>query len=168
MLHLPAFLHLGVDLIRIRVDAEFPGVDKDDRGTLGIDRGVGPFRHPWERTHRENSRRCVITCRTIPCGQSTVSSHCRSETLSGPPLFGYGGWQALWAAWSWELLTPRCCASALGIAPPLSGSGKFGTRANACRPGRRPPTGISTTLPHAVSRRKGRWRAADAKCRQQG
>jgi hypothetical protein len=77
--------------------------------------------------HWENFRSCVITCCTMACGQSPVSSHCRSEALSDPPLFGYRGWQALWAACNWELLTPKSCASPFGIAPPLPGSGKVGT-----------------------------------------
>ncbi|HTA02222.1 MAG TPA: hypothetical protein VK802_17705 [Streptosporangiaceae bacterium] len=44
-----------------------------------------------------------------------------------PPLVGYRSWQAVWAAWSWELLTPRCCELAFGTPPLLGGSGKFGT-----------------------------------------
>ncbi len=77
--------------------------------------------------HRANACMPFSTCRTMACGQSPVSSHCWSEALSAPPLFGYMCWQARWAAWSRELLTPSACASALGSCPLLSGSGKFGT-----------------------------------------
>ena len=88
--------------------------------------GSGQFGTPWERMHRANSAR-----RSAPAapGLRTVAglSHCWSElALSDPPLAGIRCWQALWAAWSWVLLTPSSCAVAFG-GTPLVGSGKFGT-----------------------------------------
>src|SRR5258708_25915307 len=77
--------------------------------------------------HWANLRMPVRTCCTMACGQSPVSSHCMSDAVSDPPLAGYKRWQAVWAAWSWELLTPSACASALGTCPLLAGSGKVGT-----------------------------------------
>src|ERR1700730_16569934 len=41
------------------------------------------------------------------------------------PVFGSRCWQAFSAAWSWELLTPSCCAVSLAIPPLLSGAGEF-------------------------------------------
>jgi hypothetical protein len=60
---------------------------------------------------------------TTAAGQSPVFSH----SWIDPPVVGYKGWQAVSAAWNWESLTPKCCASPLGTPPPLGGSGKFGT-----------------------------------------
>jgi hypothetical protein len=72
----------------------------------------------------------MVAC-TSACGQSPVSSHCPSELLvSTPPdeeLLGYKCSQAVWAAWSWEVLTPSSSALAFGTCPLLGGSGKVGT-----------------------------------------
>src|SRR5580704_3932641 len=93
--------------------------------------GSGQFGTPWERMHRAYVRKAVIAACTNACGQSPVSSHCPIEsfvsTPPDPPLFGYRCWQAVWAAWSWEVLTPSSCALAFGTCPLLGGSGKFGT-----------------------------------------
>jgi hypothetical protein len=77
--------------------------------------------------HRANIRMPFITRCTMAGGQSPVSSHCMSEARIAPPSLGYRRWQARWAVWSWEPLTPSCCASAFGTSPLLGGSGKFGT-----------------------------------------
>src|ERR1700730_5218601 len=69
---------------------------------------------PWLRTHWENLSACALIC-------------CTSAWFGPLPPFGSRCWQALWADWSWELLTPSCCEGSLGVAPLLSGSGKFGT-----------------------------------------
>ena len=77
--------------------------------------GSGQFGTPWERMHRANVRMSLHDC----CSSAWVG------WLPGP--FGSRCMQALWADWNWELLTPSCCRLTLGIAPLLSGSGKFGT-----------------------------------------
>src|SRR6266567_6548894 len=89
--------------------------------------GSGQPGTPCEHMHRGNLRMPFITRCTMACGQTPVSSHCTSEAVSAPPLLGYRCWQAVWAAWSWELLTPSSCALVFGTCPLLVGSGKFGT-----------------------------------------
>jgi hypothetical protein len=88
--------------------------------------GSGQFGTPLERMHWAKFRMSVIACCTRACGQSPDDTHC-PNCWSNDPVFGSRDWQALWAVWSWELLTPKCCASPFGSAPLLSGSGKFGT-----------------------------------------
>src|ERR1022692_2740551 len=93
--------------------------------------GSGQAGTPSERMHRAYVRRAVIAACTNACGQSPVSSHGPSESLLSPPpdppLSGYRCWQAVWAAWSWELLTPSSCALVFGTCPVPAGSGNFGT-----------------------------------------
>jgi hypothetical protein len=61
---------------------------------------------------------------------------CCSSAESGPPPFGSRCWQAVWAAWTRELLAPSCCGVSLDLsnAPLLSGSGQFGTRWERMQP----------------------------------
>ena len=89
--------------------------------------GSGQFVTPRERMHWLNLRMALVTCCTIAGGQLPVSSHCRREAPREPLLLGYRCWQARWAAWSCELLTPSCCELALGTSRLLGGSGKSGT-----------------------------------------
>ena len=71
--------------------------------------GSGQFGTPWERMHRAKSSMPLVIRGT----------------------WAWVGWsscaQALWAAWSWEVLTPTCCGVTLGTPPLLVGSGKAGT-----------------------------------------
>src|ERR1700722_2646843 len=50
------------------------------------------------------------------------------------PVSGSRCWHAFRAAWSWELLTPSCCAVSLGTPPLLLGSGKYGTPCERMQP----------------------------------
>jgi hypothetical protein len=57
-----------------------------------------------------------------------LSSCCTSVWFGAPPPFGSRRWQAFWAAWYREVLTPRSCALGNFAATcPGRGSGKFGT-----------------------------------------
>ena len=82
-----------------------------EKGPSGPVVGSGRFGTPWERMHRANFRSSV--------------SCCRCWAWDGA-WYGHRRWQARWAVWSRELLTPSCSMSSLGICPLLSGSGKFG------------------------------------------
>ena len=110
------------------VNAFFAEVEKRHAPVrTGIDGGVGPVRHPWRRMHTANLRPEVSIRCTTACGQSPASTHCWACCCNDPPVAGSRRWQALWPAWSWEVLTPSSCALTLGSVPLLSGSGKFGT-----------------------------------------
>ena len=60
--------------------------------------GSGQFGTPWERMHWLNFRMPLSSCGTSAVGN-----------WSSMPA-GSRCWQALSAAWYWELLTPSCCA----------------------------------------------------------
>lgn len=117
-----AFVDLVLDLWRIPVGAVY-GDEIEARAPPGIECGVGPVRQAVGAHAPGNASMLAITWSTMACGQLAVSSHCRSEAPSAPPLPGYMYRQDLWAAWSWEVLIPSCCGSALGACPPLGGSG---------------------------------------------
>jgi len=53
---------------------------------------------------------------------ATDSRHCVSEAMN-VWLLGSRCWQAVRAAWNWELLTPKACGLPLGRLPLLLGSG---------------------------------------------
>jgi hypothetical protein len=89
--------------------------------------GSGQFGTPWERMHWANLSPALSICCTKARGQSPVVTHCWACCWNDPPVTGSRCWQARWVAWSWELLTPICCALAFGTCPLLVGSGKFGT-----------------------------------------
>jgi len=77
--------------------------------------GSGQFGTPWERMHWLKLRMPLSSC-------------CTSAWLGALPPFGSRCWQAFWAAWYREVLTPRSCALGnLAATWPGRGSGKFGT-----------------------------------------
>lgn len=88
--------------------------------------GSGKSGTPWVRMHRANLSMTFSSSRTTVGEQSPAAKHCCSCCWTVPPVAGIRCWQARWAAWSRELLTPSCCALALAIPPSLGGSGKFG------------------------------------------
>jgi hypothetical protein len=85
--------------------------------------GSGQFGTLRERMHRAKRRSSLSTCSTRAWGQLSAIMHFEIDPALMPwPELGSTGWQACWAARSWELLTPRWLASGLGRLPPLSGS----------------------------------------------
>jgi hypothetical protein len=110
-----AFVDLGTDLRRLRVNADGLHIESRPLGVRGVGVGSGQFATPWERMHRANVRMSLHDC-------------CSAARVGRPPgPFGNRCMQALWAAWSWGLLTPSWCGVSLGIPPVLLGSGKFDT-----------------------------------------
>ena len=122
---------------------------------LGTDDGVWPVRLPVGAQALGQRPQAVHHCCTRPAtavGHRALSLCCCSAGRRWRDQV----WQACWAAWHWELLTPSCCASAFGTCPRCRGRGSSAPRGSACRPSRRPPTGNSSTRPHPVSRRSRR------------
>ena len=125
-------------------------VESRSVGVRRVRVGSGQFGTPCERMHWANS-----ACRSAPLPADSRRPGAHRAVVARRS--GAGAAQACWAAWNWELLTPSCCAVALG--EPLRccrGRGSSAPRGSACRPSRRPLTGSSLTLPHSVSRRS-RW-----------
>src|ERR1700727_618271 len=106
--------------------SEIPALVILKTGPLESVVGSGKFGTPWERMHRASFRSAVSICCTRAGGQSLACMHSCSCCWSDPPV-GNRCWQACWAAWYWEVLTPNCWASPLGSCPLLWASGKFGT-----------------------------------------
>ena len=110
----------------LAADAGLTDVEEDTPSESMV--GSGKFGTPWERMHWAYCRPAVNICCTNACGQSPYDSHCWA-CCRNDRLLGSRCWQARWAAWYWELLTPSCCGfpAVFETAPLLSGSGKFGT-----------------------------------------
>src|SRR6266567_512557 len=110
-----AFGHLGTDVRRMVVNAFFAEVEKGTPRCAPVSMvGSGQFGTPWRRMHTANLRPEVSICCTTACGQSPANTHCWACCCNDPPVLGSRHWQALWPAWSWEVLAPSSCALTLG------------------------------------------------------
>ena len=89
--------------------------------------GSGNFGTSWERMHTANLSMTVSSRCTTAGEQSWATKHCCSCCWADPPVAGIRCWQARWAAWNWEPVTPSSSALPFASPPLLGGSGNLGT-----------------------------------------